>query len=188
MQLPSLLNSNFFWKTLPRIIFLKFIEISLFDLPFYLNPPLFPRTKNDGRRTHCVCICVCVALKQPCPTGGNGGIVSTNSPLAGFRPPMFRPPCKSRCEFRRWLKLASVAGGQRTWTQPCFARLSRVPARMVSRDSWLEYIGPNYLLFLLNDGGQNSSLEIFLTFVWMFRVIFIYCTLVDYFINDQYWI
>lgn len=90
MQLPSLLNSNFFWKTLPRIIFLKFIEISLFDLPFYLNPPLFPRTKNDGRRTHCVCICVCVALKQPCPTGGNGGIVSTNSPLAGFRPPMFR--------------------------------------------------------------------------------------------------
>lgn len=59
MQLPSLLNSNFFWKTLPRIIFLKFIEISLFDLPFYLNPPLFPRTKNDGRRTHCVCICVC---------------------------------------------------------------------------------------------------------------------------------
>lgn len=62
--------------------------------------------------------------------------------LAAFRPPMFRlPPCKSRCEFRRWLRLATVAGGRRTWTQPCFARLSRVPARTVSRDSWLEYIG-----------------------------------------------
>lgn len=95
--------------------------------------------------------------------------------LAAFRPPVFRlPPCKSRCEFRRWLRLATVAGGRRTWTQPCFARLSRVPARTVSRDSWLEYIGSllsqRSLRFLLNDDGQNFVSRCFFNIISMFRV------------------
>lgn len=106
-------------------------------------------------------------LKQPCPTGGNGGIVSHQLP-ARWLPPANVSSAALQIALRiskvaGWVRLASVAGGQRTWTQPCFARLSRVPARTVSRDSWLEYIGAHYL-----------PVEIFLIWTFAFRAIFIY--------------
>lgn len=115
-------------------------------------------------------------LKQPCPTGGNGGIVSHQLPARRL-PPANVSSAALQIALRiskvaGWVRLASVAGGQRTWTQPCFARLSRVPARTVSRDSWLEYIGAHYL-----------PVEIFLIWTFAFRAIFIYvlyCYIVIY--------
>lgn len=115
-------------------------------------------------------------LKQPCPTGGNGGIVSHQLPARRL-PPANVSSAALQIALRiskvaGWVRL--VAGGQRTWTQPCFTRLSRVPARTVSRDSWLEYIGAHYL-----------PVEIFLIWMFAFRAIFIYVLYTRYFINDR---
>lgn len=132
--------------------------------PFYPKR-LKPTTLSEKR-----------VLKQPCPTGGNGGIVSHQLPARRL-PPANVSSAALQIALRiskvaGWVRL--VAGGQRTWTQPCFARLSRVPARTVSRDSWLEYIGAHYL-----------PVEIFLIWMFAFRAIFIYVLYTRYFINDR---
>lgn len=124
-----------------------------------------PTTLSKKRwDTHCACVCV---LKQPCPTGGNGGIVSPRSP-ASARQCFVCLLANRAANFEGgWLGEAGVGSRWPTHLDPTLFRtivsLFQLERYQGIRGS--NNIGAHYLLFLLSEGGQNSSLETFLTFV-----------------------